>query len=299
MLQAGLIGLQLGVVKKNFGDFGVLLFAIPVQYAYVFLNDRVAATPFDLIAKFRAYSISNTVFFLGTLIQFSMVLQVRVIVTALQCFYEHFSNDNTPIFVVDLCEVDMKEIEVYIIVFEVFVGGCLTLVAYEAGMIRRSVSLKFELLFFAVLLWESVCGCALVHLVITRELYAEIPDEYEAKTLQNRIMGMSKDAFNKKYILIDCRYPYEFEGGHITHAINIYRPADLVTRLFEHDALENNKNKIPILYSEDSKERAVKMVQALRRHDRARSYGSDRYLAYPGTFLLRGGYQISFKLQEA
>jgi len=33
---------------------------------------------------------------------------------------------------------------------------------------------------------------------------------------------MTKEQFERKFILIDCRYPYEYGGGHIKNAVNLF-----------------------------------------------------------------------------
>lgn len=35
-----------------------------------------------------------------------------------------------------------------------------------------------------------------------------------------------------EYIIIDSRYPYEYEGGHITQALNIYKKDELIEEFF-------------------------------------------------------------------
>lgn len=36
-----------------------------------------------------------------------------------------------------------------------------------------------------------------------------------ADTLYGLLTSMTDQQFNSKYILIDCRYPFEYDGGHI------------------------------------------------------------------------------------
>ena len=37
----------------------------------------------------------------------------------------------------------------------------------------------------------------------------------ESQTLADLVGSMDEDQFNKRYLLVDCRYPYEYEAGHI------------------------------------------------------------------------------------
>ena len=36
-----------------------------------------------------------------------------------------------------------------------------------------------------------------------------------SSTLANLLDSMDEDEFNKHYLIVDCRYPYEYDGGHI------------------------------------------------------------------------------------
>ena len=40
------------------------------------------------------------------------------------------------------------------------------------------------------------------------------------------------EGVKRNYIVIDCRFPFEFEGGHIIGAINICDPKDLMPKFF-------------------------------------------------------------------
>ena len=37
----------------------------------------------------------------------------------------------------------------------------------------------------------------------------------DSQTLADLVGSMDGDQFNKRYLLVDCRYPYEYEAGHI------------------------------------------------------------------------------------
>ena len=57
-----------------------------------------------------------------------------------------------------------------------------------------------------------------------------------------------------EHIIIDSRYPYEFDGGHIINAMNIYTKEDLVEEMFVkrlglnsiHNLNENELNKFQL-----------------------------------------------------
>lgn len=79
-----------------------------------------------------------------------------------------------------------------------------------------------------------------------------------------------------RFTVIDCRYPYEYEGGHIRGAVNIYEKEKLEEFLSsdkflsrkiygdeQNSVLENQfsaeKRNVLLFYCEFSKERGPKM----------------------------------------
>lgn len=99
--------------------------------------------------------------------------------------------------------------------------------------------------------------------------------------MMNKIPGF-------KYVLIDCRYPYEYDGGHFLGAVNIYTLKMLL------DFLGTAKKTRPyelilIFHCEFSTHRAPRLLQSFRNEDRKRTkLGST--LHYPYCFLLEGGF---------
>ncbi|XP_052228078.1 M-phase inducer phosphatase 1-like [Dreissena polymorpha] len=95
--------------------------------------------------------------------------------------------------------------------------------------------------------------------------------------------------------VIDCRYPYEFEGGHIKGSLNLYTREMvrdfLVSRAHNH---ESSTRHVLIFHCEFSSERGPKMYRHLRSEDRA--INSDVYprLNFPEIYLLEGGYKAFF-----
>jgi len=53
--------------------------------------------------------------------------------------------------------------------------------------------------------------------------------EISAATLVDLLDGK----FNVNYTLIDCRYPYEYDGGHVRGALNLYTEAQVYKQYFE------------------------------------------------------------------
>ena len=64
------------------------------------------------------------------------------------------------------------------------------------------------------------------------------------------------DQSYKRAIIVDCRFEYEYEGGHIDGAINFNNKEELATRLFETDDLESSNKSLLILHCEYSAHRA-------------------------------------------
>ncbi|XP_058118839.1 uncharacterized protein LOC131260986 isoform X1 [Anopheles coustani] len=117
-----------------------------------------------------------------------------------------------------------------------------------------------------------------------------------------------RGAFDDKvesFKIIDCRYPYEFEGGHIRGAKNLYTQEQIIEELI------NSKNEPPqvadgpdggsvrrhivVFHCEFSSERGPKLSRFLRNHDRTLNADSYPALHYPEMYLLHGGYKEFFR----
>ncbi|XP_071089163.1 M-phase inducer phosphatase-like [Haliotis cracherodii] len=113
-------------------------------------------------------------------------------------------------------------------------------------------------------------------------------------TVSQLLAGQYDDVISS-FRIIDCRYPYEYEGGHIENAENLHNEAlitDLVTSLQGRDSTERN---ILVFHCEFSSERGPKLLRCLRNLDR--KLNSDRYpfLFYPEVYLLDGGYKAFYE----
>jgi rhodanese-related sulfurtransferase len=105
-------------------------------------------------------------------------------------------------------------------------------------------------------------------------------------TLSEVMDGRYDDEFDNK-LIIDCRFEYEFAGGHINGAINFNDKGDLSQHLFE---APPTGRTLLVFHCEFSKVRAPMMARYVRSEDRA--YNADRYpfLSYPEVYILQDGY---------
>ncbi|KAJ0398811.1 hypothetical protein ATCC90586_004733 [Pythium insidiosum] len=96
------------------------------------------------------------------------------------------------------------------------------------------------------------------------------------------------------FVLIDCRFGYEHEGGHLKGARSMNDPAQ-VEDAFLLRPLPNAHRIALVFYCEFSANRAPKMLRHLRNLDRW--IHAERYpeLFYPELYLIDGGYKNCFE----
>ncbi|XP_028670359.2 M-phase inducer phosphatase 1-A-like [Erpetoichthys calabaricus] len=99
----------------------------------------------------------------------------------------------------------------------------------------------------------------------------------------------------EKYFIVDCRYPYEYDGGHIKGALNLHKEDDVCRYFLASPVTASSAEKriVLVFHCEFSSERAPKMCRFLRRQDR----GANDYpaLHYPELYVLKGGYKEFFR----
>ncbi|KAH0513947.1 M-phase inducer phosphatase 2 [Microtus ochrogaster] len=98
----------------------------------------------------------------------------------------------------------------------------------------------------------------------------------------------------EKFVIVDCRYPYEYEGGHIKNAVNLPLERDVETFLLERPIVPCSLDKriILIFHCEFSSERGPRMCRFVRERDRAANNYPSLY--YPEMYILKGGYKEFF-----
>lgn len=94
--------------------------------------------------------------------------------------------------------------------------------------------------------------------------------------------------------IIDCRYPYEYNGGHIEGAVNLYTK-DLIQKFLLETSANSPKVHVLIFHCEFSSKRGPKMYRFLRSIDRAMNADSYPRLNFPEIYLLEGGYKAFFE----
>jgi len=124
-----------------------------------------------------------------------------------------------------------------------------------------------------------------------------------AETLSDVLLGKFRKTVGACTV-IDCRYPYEYEGGHIRDALNLYNPG-LVERAFfdsedgfcrnNAEGEEGRKEPIFIFHCEFSSERAPRLSRLVRKLDRKKCLENhEGLLLYPQMYILKGGYKQFF-----
>ena len=95
----------------------------------------------------------------------------------------------------------------------------------------------------------------------------------------------------EKFVIFDARFPYEFNGGHIVGAENVFRKEDSFQRLFSQPIQPSSSGKrvVIIFHCEFSSERGPRLMREVR--DRDRNLNAHQYpkLHYPEMYLLEGG----------
>ncbi|ESO00033.1 hypothetical protein HELRODRAFT_83726 [Helobdella robusta] len=115
-------------------------------------------------------------------------------------------------------------------------------------------------------------------------------------TLTDVLLGKYDNVLDSCTI-IDCRYPYEYEGGHIMGARNFYTKDSILSEFILSNAglCTGNQNKnILVFHCEFSSERGPKMCRFLRNKDREINENNYPHLFYPEIYLLENGYKEFF-----
>ncbi|XP_077160469.1 M-phase inducer phosphatase 1 isoform X2 [Paroedura picta] len=107
------------------------------------------------------------------------------------------------------------------------------------------------------------------------------------------VLNGSFTRFLKECVIIDCRYPYEYEGGHIKGAVNLHMEEEVEDFLLKKPIVSSDHRRVIIVFHcEFSSERGPRMCRFVRERDRlANEYP---ILHYPELYVLKGGYKDFF-----
>ncbi|KAK4053860.1 m-phase inducer phosphatase [Microbotryomycetes sp. JL201] len=124
-----------------------------------------------------------------------------------------------------------------------------------------------------------------------------------AATLNDVQAGLYSSQFSR-FMIIDCRFAYEYQGGHIEGAINLSEleaveaallsDANLPTPCTSESARPEGKTVL-IFHCEFSAKRAPTTAKHLRNSDRHRNHAVYPNIHYPEVYILQGGYAEFFK----
>ncbi|KAK5639488.1 hypothetical protein RI129_011980 [Pyrocoelia pectoralis] len=115
-------------------------------------------------------------------------------------------------------------------------------------------------------------------------------------TLAALMKGEYRNVVNS-FKVIDCRYPYEYNGGHIEDATNLYTKEQIIAHLLDTPIATSDKSlrNILVFHCEFSSERGPNLYRFLRKCDRLRNTDVYPALHYPEIYLLEGGYKNFFE----
>lgn len=119
----------------------------------------------------------------------------------------------------------------------------------------------------------------------------------DATTLVKLIDGDFKDAV-ESFTIVDCRYPYEYNGGHIVNSLNIHTGPDLIKLFLDTSRPQTGQQQhasrhIIIFHCEFSSERGPRLMKLLREKDRQINKYPE--LSHPELYLLDGGYREFYR----
>uniref|UniRef100_A0A672JWB8 M-phase inducer phosphatase n=2 Tax=Sinocyclocheilus grahami TaxID=75366 RepID=A0A672JWB8_SINGR len=110
--------------------------------------------------------------------------------------------------------------------------------------------------------------------------------------------GQYSDLVERLFV-IDCRYPYEYEGGHIKGALNLHQENQIEDRFLKSPILPEcpEKRVLLVFHCEFSSERGPRMCRYVRQRDRFLNEYPN--LHYPELYILKGGYKDFFPLHKS
>lgn len=129
-------------------------------------------------------------------------------------------------------------------------------------------------------------------------------DCVSVETVQELCMGEYREMYDK-VMIIDCRFDYEYEGGHVSsnewlsvHHVPPHRKdymEELLSFSGKSDGLVLDNDRVCVIFHcEFSKQRGPKMMSHVRSLDRQHNHARYPLLYYPELYVMKGGYKQFF-----
>lgn len=126
-------------------------------------------------------------------------------------------------------------------------------------------------------------------------------------TLENLVLLLDGEylGFFDKIQIIDCRFEYEYQGGHINNAVNVNLQQQLEERFVGQDRrvseemTQQQQRTLMVFHCEFSSYRGPFMALHLRKCDRIINKENYPHLNYPNIVVLEGGYKSFFNLHAS
>ncbi|ODV88262.1 hypothetical protein CANARDRAFT_180691, partial [[Candida] arabinofermentans NRRL YB-2248] len=123
-------------------------------------------------------------------------------------------------------------------------------------------------------------------------------DQFHDILLRFKVAKDSGPNVFDELVIIDCRFEYEFKGGHIDSALNVSSKQELENLLLNADVINKHpadftskSRKLLIFHCEFSSHRGPLMANSLRTWDRYLNKEHYPNLYYPDIVILEGGYK--------
>lgn len=178
------------------------------------------------------------------------------------------------------------------------IGGSPTLAASRNKSIRRIHSMcqtSKEKETYNMEDNSNLCKTAINTFKVDNDLLPRISHDELFKILRGDYEGEFDE-----YVVIDCRFNYEYEGGHIINAINVTSQQDLEDKFIKEPVSDLDlKRRLYIFHCEFSIFRSPTIASHLRKCDRILNSNNYPKLNYPDIVILEGGYKGFFDKHKA
>ncbi|CAB3977131.1 M-phase inducer phosphatase 1-like [Paramuricea clavata] len=111
----------------------------------------------------------------------------------------------------------------------------------------------------------------------------------------SRVLDLEFQEHIDQVYIIDCRYPYEYDGGHIKTAMNMHTKEEIYNFFLKKPKSCPEKRTVLIFHCEFSSKRAPTLYRYLRNKDRDSHTHCYPKLFYPEIYVIHGGYKAFFE----